>query len=170
MKSRVLIAQVRQRNAGRAKKPGSEVHSGARARGQEGDQDKDDVYEDGQSHAEHYPEKAPARRAAPTSPTEHDDEEVHDPQTRRHLDVLSYPDLRCAERLALPATKRGMQSQNEQPDHGSATRQPQGMTMQPPRALPRLQRNIDSPPRIAVGVVERGRAHGYRDVHFYTTW
>jgi hypothetical protein len=52
---------------------------------------------------------------------------------------------------------------------GSVTRQPQGMTMQPPRALPRLQRNIDSPPRIAVGVVERGRAHGYRDVHFYTT-
>src|SRR5215203_2536673 len=44
---------------------------------------------------------------------------------------------------------------------GSVTRQPQGMTMQPPRALPRLQRNIDSPPRIAVGVVERGRAHGY---------
>jgi hypothetical protein len=123
MKSRVLIAQVRQRNAGRAKKPGSEVHSGARARGQEGDQDKDDVYEDGQSHAEHYPEKAPARRAAPTSPTEHDDEEVHDPQTRRHLDVLSYPDLRRAERLALPGTKRGMQSQNEQPDHGCAREQ-----------------------------------------------
>src|SRR5215207_5460070 len=91
MKSRVLLAQVRQRNAGRATKPGSEVHPGARARGQEGDQDKDGVYEDSQSHAEHYPEKAPARGTSPPSPAEHDYEEVYDPQTRRHPEPFLIP-------------------------------------------------------------------------------
>ena len=38
------------------------------------------------------------------------------------------------------------------------------MTMQPPRVLPRLQRNIGSPPRTAeaVGAVGRGRVHSFR--------
>jgi hypothetical protein len=36
--------------------------------------------------------------------------------------------------------------------------------MQPPRVFPRLQRNIDPHPRIAVGTAFR--AHSFRDVHF----
>jgi hypothetical protein len=33
--------------------------------------------------------------------------------------------------------------------------------MQPPRVLPRLQRNIGSPPRTAVGTASSDRAHSF---------
>jgi hypothetical protein len=83
--------------------------------------------------------------------------------TRRHLDVLSYPDLRRAERLTLPGegcTPRTSDQITAAPGsrRGSVTRQPHGMTMQPPRTLPRLQRNIDPPPRVAVGTATSDRA------------
>ena len=38
------------------------------------------------------------------------------------------------------------------------------MTMQPPRVLPRLKRNIGSPSRTAVGTASSGRAHSSRMV------
>jgi hypothetical protein len=58
---------------------GSYVDPGSRTRDQERDQEKNDVYEDGQSHAEHYPEQAPPRRASSATPAEHDDQEVYHP-------------------------------------------------------------------------------------------
>jgi hypothetical protein len=132
----------------------SDVDPGSRARDQEGDQEKDDVYEDSQSYADHYPEQAAPRRAAPASSAEDDDEEAYYPQDRQHPRILFTQTRRVSSvsRTPRPSGRSNYRANNNNtaaPGNrsGNDARHPQGTTTQPPRVLPRLQRNIGSPPR-----------------------
>ena len=50
---------------------------------------------------------------------------------------------------------------------GTDTKHPHGTTMQPPRVLPRLQRNIGPPLRTVVGAASSDRAHDFSTVPLY---
>src|SRR5918994_3691878 len=115
--------------------------SGSRAR----EQQIDEVDQYGQTHArdhaDQYPEQASSSRASasPAPSSEHDYEKVQHEQIRQ-LTILS----RRSPSGQSGTSTQGMSNQTTaaaESIRGRDTRHPHGMTMQPPRVLPRLQRN-----------------------------